>query len=226
LDAVSRLEDQTNEMLYRGEVEFARGHGTSVEWELTEGRVDQAILIRTVAMPSAVVRNIEQGIVPNLVTDMKELAESADEELAGKLRPIEVAYAEWIKQLEMRRTVEADLLNYTEASSQVVTRAQELLERLKEGITLLEANSDARKAFCFANRAMWQQRIRSVWMEERKDDPTRQLTDVDTSANRSWRAFQLAFILINLPGLTNLHHPDRSTGQFAGADLLWFPTLV
>ena len=38
LDAVSRHEDQTNEMLYRREVEFARGHGISVEWELAEGR--------------------------------------------------------------------------------------------------------------------------------------------------------------------------------------------
>ena len=40
IDAVSRLEDQTNEMLYRREVEFSRGHGTSVAWELAEGRLD------------------------------------------------------------------------------------------------------------------------------------------------------------------------------------------
>ena len=47
---------------------------------------------------------------------------------------------------------------------------------------------------------------------------------MDIPKNRSWRAFQLAFILINLPGLTSLHHPDRGTGSYAGADLLWFPT--
>jgi hypothetical protein len=34
LDAVSRMEDRTNEMLYRQEVEFARGHGTSVECDI------------------------------------------------------------------------------------------------------------------------------------------------------------------------------------------------
>src|SRR5260370_2474263 len=28
--------------------------------------------------------------------------------------------------------------------------------------------------------------------------------------NRRWRPFQLAFILLNLPALTDLHHPDRS----------------
>jgi hypothetical protein len=224
LDAVSRLEDQTNEMLYRGEVEFARGHAISVEWELAEGRVDQATLIRTAAMPSAVVRDIEQRKVPDLVTDMKELAEASEVELAGKLRPLEEAYAAWIEELEIRRTAEADLASYKEASGQVVAKARELRVRLNDGIALLEANEEARKAFSFANRAMWQQRIRSVWMEERKEEPTRQLADVDIPVNRSWRAFQLAFILINLPGLTSLDHPDRGTSSYAGADLLWFPT--
>jgi hypothetical protein len=69
---------------------------------------------------------------------------------------------------------------------------------------------------------MWQQRVRSVWMEAKKKVPSLSLADVDIPKNRSWRAFQLAFILINLPGLTSLDHPDRGVGPFAGADLLWF----
>jgi hypothetical protein len=224
LDAISRLEDQTNEMLYRKELEFARGHGISVEWELSEGRVDQAQLIRTVAMPSAIVRNIEQRQIPDLVTDMKELAEATDDGIAAKLVPLATAYEAWIDDLEIRRTAEADLVNYKEASAQVVARARELLARLNDGIELLNANRDARQAFSFANQAMWQQRIRTVWIEERKEEPSRQLSEVDVPENRSWRAFQLAFILINLPGLTSLDHPDRETSSFAGADLLWFPT--
>ena len=42
--SVSRIEDHTNEMLYRREVEFARGHGIGVEWDLAEGRMDQAVV--------------------------------------------------------------------------------------------------------------------------------------------------------------------------------------
>jgi len=64
LDAVSRLEDQTNEMLYRREVEFARGHGTSVDCDLAEGRADQAVRNHTAAMPRAIVRTVEQSEVP------------------------------------------------------------------------------------------------------------------------------------------------------------------
>jgi hypothetical protein len=41
---------------------------------------------------------------------------------------------------------------------------------------------------------------------------------------RSWRVFQLAFLLLNLDGVTNLHHPHRSDPSLAVADLLWFPT--
>jgi hypothetical protein len=224
LDAVSRLEDQTNEMLYRRDVEFARGHGTSVEWDLAEGRSDQAVRMHTAAMPRAVVRTVEQCDVSGLITDMRELAEAADGDLAGKVRPLTESYAAWIRELEARRAAEADLLDYADALVQVVERAREVLGRLEEAIALLTANADAREAFRFANRAMWQQRVRSVWIEARKKDPARQLADVDIPKNRSWYAFQLAFILINLPGLTSLDHPDRGTGPYAGADLLWFPT--
>jgi len=49
--------------------------------------------------------------------------------------------------------------------------------------------------------------------------------DVDVPKNRSWRTFQLAFLLLNLEGLTRLEHPDRSAdNDDAVADLLWFPT--
>jgi hypothetical protein len=222
LDQVARLEDRTNEMLYRREMEFARGHGIGVEREMAEGRWDHARLIRTAAMPRSIVRTVKQEELTGPITDMKSLADEGD--LGVVLRPLYAAYAEWIGDLEARRTAEADLLDYVDASAEVVTRAREVLRRLEEGIALLEKKDDARQAFRFANRAMWQQRVRSVWIEAKKKAPALPLADVDIPKNRSWRAFQLAFILINLPGLTSLDHTDRAAGPFAGADLLWFPT--
>ena len=47
---------------------------------------------------------------------------------------------------------------------------------------------------------------------------------MDIPDNRRWYPFQLAFILLNLPGITKLDHPDRSDDQKAIADLLFFPT--
>jgi hypothetical protein len=41
----------------------------------------------------------------------------------------------------------------------------------------------------------------------------------------SWRPFQLAFVLLNLPALTDPAHPDRvPDGRKALVDLLFFPT--
>jgi hypothetical protein len=50
------------------------------------------------------------------------------------------------------------------------------------------------------------------------------LEQVDVPANRSWRPFQLAFVLLNLPALTDPAHPERSSLYRAAVDLLFFPT--
>jgi hypothetical protein len=221
LDQISRMEDRTNEMLYRRELEFARGHGISVDWALSEGSCDRATEVWTTAMPRAVVKNVDQPPVKGLVTDMKDLAESPDGALVDKVRPMVEDYARWIGDLDQRRKTESDLQAYADASQDIVARAGEVLERLRAGIEILETNSDARDAFRFANEAMWRQRIRSVWIEEKKTLPTLSLVDVDVPRNRSWRAFQLAFLLLNFPALTSVHHPDRNAGPFAAADLLW-----
>src|SRR5262249_32971652 len=162
-----------------------RGHGISVEWELADGRWEHAVIIRTAAMPRAAVRTVEQREVPNLVTDMKELAEAGDGDLSPKLQPLAREYAGWIAELESRRTAEVDLLDYADASERVVERARDVLQRLEEGIALLEKDADARRAFRFANQAMWQQRVRSVWIEAKKSSPNAQLAEVDIPRNRS-----------------------------------------
>ena len=40
----------------------------------------------------------------------------------------------------------------------------------------------------------------------------------------SWRPFQLAFVLLNLPSLTDPAHPERAADHTAVVDLLFFPT--
>ncbi|MBY8853808.1 hypothetical protein K7G98_38495, partial [Saccharothrix sp. MB29] len=66
---------------------------------------------------------------------------------------------------------------------------------------LLESDADARKAFGFANRAMARQRLHTIAADERREHPSKLLDDVvaevDEPRNRSWRPFQLAFILLN-----------------------------
>ena len=82
----------------------------------------------------------------------------------------------------------------------------------------------AMQAFRFANRTMWQQRIHALQSERKRAGVASTLEEVDQPENRSWRPFQLAFVLLNLPGVTQLDHADRSESASAIADLLWFPT--
>src|SRR5262249_47412194 len=96
------------------------------------------------------------------------------------------------------------------------------------GIQLLAEDETALAGFRFANRAMYLQRIHTMAAEARTRDAHLSLDDalgaVDEPRNHSWRPFQLAFVLLNLPALANPAHPERADGGNALADLLWFPT--
>ena len=50
------------------------------------------------------------------------------------------------------------------------------------------------------------------------------LAKVEAPENASWRPFQLAFVLLNLPSLTDPAHPERAAASAATVDLLFFPT--
>jgi hypothetical protein len=98
---------------------------------------------------------------------------------------------------------------------------------MQAGIDCLAEDDDALKAFRFANQAMALQRVHTVFsanVRRGERQPEDSLDAEDQLKNRSWRLFQLAFILLNLPSLTDPHHPERSTEPEAVADLLWFPT--
>ena len=50
------------------------------------------------------------------------------------------------------------------------------------------------------------------------------LATVQAPENASWRPFQLAFVLLNLPSLSDIGHPERAAASTATVDLLFFPT--
>ena len=113
---------------------------------------------------------------------------------------------------------------YQTPGQTALERCREALRRIEAGLTLLPEDEQAAEAFRFANLAMWQQRVHTiVSLRRRRDEPVDERA-IDVPANRSWYPFQLAFVLLNLPGITRLDHKDRSEDAEAVADLLWFPT--
>jgi len=106
----------------------------------------------------------------------------------------------------------------------VVKDCREALERIEAGLTLICEDEQRPMPSGFANRAMWQQRVHSLYARANRRKASPVMEEIDVPKNRSWRPFQLAFILLNLPSLTNLDHPERTGGDQAIADLLWYPT--
>jgi len=227
-------EESEMEMIYRRHVEFAVGHGVAVHAETASPDPWRATRLITRCVPF---HDVPQQTPPtaddpgfealrDLVLDMKELAaDVAAADLTARLEPLARAYADWITRERAKTEDPSERLQpYAQTARAALDRCEGALERIRAGIALLASDPHALEAFRFANRAMWLQRIHSVYAEARRRGEPADLRAIDVPVNRSWYPFQLAFILLNLPGTTDLHHPDRTHPTEATADLLWFPT--
>jgi hypothetical protein len=233
LDEDVRNELHALEMIYRDTAEFVVGHGIGVHADPSPRDSGRATRLITKAIPrfevprAGVPTEEDFPELAGLVLDMKTLSELDAPALRASLAPLVEAYAAWIERQSKRIDEPSTGLD---SHRDAATRALELCtiarKRIEEGIALLEddGHPEAVDAFHFMNSAMWRQRIHSIYSEQRRQGGTKTLDEVDDPKNRSWRPFQLAFILINLPSLTNLKHPERSESANATADLLWFPT--
>lgn len=232
------LEERLTAMLYRHHVEFAVGHGVSVHADISADSSDNATSIETVVVPTYEVprtappteedagENPAFGKLEGLVLDMKVLAESDAKKLTKQLEPLVIAYKDWIDQEEAKlKDPKEGLLQFGDAGQVAISSCRLTLTRIEEGLALLSKDPKACDAFLFMNRAMWLQRTHSIYSERvRRGEQPDFDKDVDEERNRSWRPFQIAFILLNLPGVTKLDHHDRGVGPDALADLLFFPT--
>jgi len=227
-------EREALEMIYRKRVEFAVGHGVSVHARVSEDDPERATEVKTTVLPEyeiqvtetpgleqedrpAMRRMIEDGLL-----DMERLAELDRDELVAGLHVLTDDYAAWIT--ERRGVIGREVVGYDEPAEEAMARCALVLERLKEGIDALGNDDRALSAFRFANRAMASQRIHSIYALRRRRGEESSLGDLNTRRNRSWRPFQLAFMLLSLPALANPTHRDRTQPLEAYADLLWFPT--
>lgn len=120
-------------------------------------------------------------------------------DLSAMLMPLVEGYSEW--ENTVRSSLDDSMVDWQRKTIiENLDICKEAANRIRSGIEFLKEDEDARHAFLFANRAIWQANSWSGW-------------------NFSWRPFQLAFILMNLRGVSDRNHPDREL-----CDLLWFPT--
>ncbi len=138
------------------------------------------------------------GARPILDPEKLSLIWDPDDVIAA-LSPIVRAYRQWHDEKLTECSALTGENNIT--GMKHLTKVEEAITRIEEGINLICSNEEVRLAFCFANRAMATQ---SLWARGRV---------------LSWRLFQIAFILLNITGMSDSSHNDRDV-----CDLLWFAT--
>jgi hypothetical protein len=191
-------DDQVADLHYADTPEYATGHGVSAEWETVDGACR---LLRSAWIPSAEVEKTRTEQVPGVELSMAALGELVDGAAAETaLRPLLTQYRAWI---ETRRSIIAMLQgSRRDTAEELVRLAGIAADRIERGIAVLGQDADALDAFRVANRAVGRALRKRLGIETPR-----------------WHAFQLAFLLLNLPGLSDPRDSNRAT-----VDLLFFPT--
>ena len=222
-------------LLYRHRRTFCLGHGCAGDWRRGEdvdssGSTDR---VSTATIPTYEVQPVQAREEPFSVErlDLSMLAFSDGAPADGadirsaileKLDQLCSDYEAWIQD----QALQANILSsgaHREAAGRHLDACTRCLTRMKEGVALLGGTDRLpMMAFRIANRAMLMQQVHSKLNARPLDSEFPQIpVDYDEGPDiaRRWRPFQLAFILMNIAGMTDQSHPDREL-----VDLIWFPT--
>jgi Helicase conserved C-terminal domain len=230
------LEDAHLRLLYRNALRYASGRNVAVRASVHPGQ-RRAYRLETDWLPA---HDVPATVAPTgddtglagVELSMDALAEAEPGRLAAGLAPLADGYLSWLDDREAEIGSLPEALR--PAAQAAVFTARRAAARIRAGIDLLtnatgRRHREALAAFRFANRAMALQRRHTTVVRLREEqglgfEEARARVDEMGAAAASWRPFQLAFVLLNLPALTDPAHPERAADHTATVDLLFFPT--
>jgi len=200
-------DERVADLQYRDAFEFAVGHGVATRAHVGPGGHCRAV--QTAWVPQAEVERVAPERIDGLELGMEALAQLADgTEARARLGGLVTRYRQWI---DAQAAALAGLPPRRRATAEeLLRRALVAASRVDAGIALL-ADPTVLEAFRLANRAM-------ATAARRRLGPMRGQSP-DAVEPPEWRTFQLAFLLMNLPGIAERRHPDRGV-----VDLLFSPT--
>ena len=223
-------DEQSLELLYRSHRTFAVGHGCAATWESRDSR---ATFVCGEALPRVEVPatspELFRGDGTQVEASMAALGGLCDDD-DGTAALMEIAglYSDWIDA----RAEEAEGFtgSWRETARAHLEQCRIGLRRMERGLELLDED-DVGLAFRLANRAVLLQQLHSrrdvreflldaepgderFSMPYEEIDPAREV-----QGRGKWRAFQAAFLLMNLEGVACPDDKERGI-----VELIWFPT--
>lgn len=227
------FEEASTELLFRNEGVYAFGHGCAAQWEQNSTIINE---ITTTFMPEYETLSLTPNVTVKkgneeieLKIRMSDLAGlSSNEDPQTILNPLINGYEEWInnKEKEINNKIPKTL---RPVAMEHMKLCRESLVRMKKGLELLHDKQNL-EAFRLANLAILLQQVNG---KEKRfgvvdnnqilfDKSLKEVTyeeDKLKDADNSWRAFQIAFILLSIESFVNERSKSREI-----VDLIWFPT--
>lgn len=237
-------------LLYRKMADYGIGHGCSVSWGENYVQTEYMPFCDTPDVDPTPRNTLKPPVnqqAPEFLTNSKvqqikhlsTLSDATDKEIIDGLGEFIEAYGEWISI--KRRLIETGDFDEKEKEIAVIEleKCGEDFKRLKHNVQFyLQAGSDNLKKFRLMNTSMFIQMWHGKYAgkEEIKlkmDDDSFKGFNADfyKSCNEDifqvgipsgWRAFQLAFILLNLDGILDDEPKNEKRNNLV--DLVWFPT--
>lgn len=226
------MEELSLELLYRDFPTFAVGHGCAADWE--NDNPESAKYVTAECLPTfeapSVTSVVERDDGSPVEISMVDLAGLNPQSIGldALLEVIEL-YESWIQ------TKRDEIVNLSSHLQQIANehmdKCSRVAAKMRQGLTYLQSDDLALRAFRLANHAILLQQVRSS-PEPRKlqydtrgtrvflDPPFREIDETNPPAGRGkWRPFQIAFLLATICSVGVSGDPDRET-----VELIWFPT--
>ncbi len=222
-------DEKSNLLLFRNKKTFAVGHGCSPSWN--DNDIDFTNSIVSESIPVYEIKPIVPNELKNIELKMFDLSDLSNKDISSNLEKLISEYGTWIDSQEeiANNELQDELL---ETALRHIKSCRLCLQRMKEGVELLNNNDKVNRAFRLMNRAMLLQQLHySIdtrnWIIDRgiitglKAAIIPNINDNSTwkQGLGAWRPFQLAFIIMNLNAMFDSDHGDRKM-----VDLIWFPT--
>ena len=221
-------EEQSLQLLYLHRRTFAVGHGCAADWNDSDS--ERTNLVRTEVMPIYEVKPILPTRFPGLDLSMHKLGSKVATDSTGVCSRLCDDYEQWIDERENEISRSRHLSAELRATARAhMDNCKACLRRMRDGIRLFERDDRIALAFRLMNEAMYMQQVHYTVSSQETRSWVVRSNRLELEApfdrptygdhHRTWRPFQLAFILMNLNAVANPDCPERDI-----VDVIWFPT--
>ncbi len=224
----SNPEELSLQLLHLHRRTFAVGHGCAADWYDTDD--ERTTLVRTEVLPTYEVKPVLPTQIEGLKLRMMQLASDDLGQTIDLCTKLADEYERWIVARREEIASSDGLSPELEETALLhMERCVKCHQRMQDGIQLLKYDRKVALAFRLMNEAMHMQQVHYEISSEMtrswvsKAGKLRLEKSFERPAyddpDRSWRPFQLAFILMNLKSICDPHCDERDI-----VDVIWFPT--